>query len=257
MSGRILVVSPNNWLARYQAGERAAVWHELRQLGSAVRSDAAISNEAQAVCDEMARRARANVETIVERLRLQGYRFHTNVDTSTATAAWIPPNDDRVRQAIDWLESHFDGIPMTLRSWLTIVGDVWLVGTHPRWPGSASADPMVIEAEASRYPLSSVVDYYAEELDAWEFDSADSAEVSPFVLPLAPDRLHKANVSGGPPYGLMLPDATAEGTFVAEAPMPFVGYLNWAFQHGGFPGPVTDESGWRIRRELAQDLLAL
>lgn len=94
-------------------------------------------------------------------------------------------------------------------------------------------------------------------MDAWEIDSADSVEVRPFVLPLAPNRLHKANVSGGSPYGLTLPDATAEGTFVAEATMPFVGYLNWAFQHGGFPGPVTDDNGQRIRRELAQDLLEL
>lgn len=153
MSGRILVVSPNSWYARYHAGERAAIWYELRQLGSAVRSDARTASEAQAVCDEMARRARTNVERIIERLRLQGYRFHTNVDIPADTAALIPPDDARARQAIDWLESHFDGIPMTLRSWLTIVGDVWLVGTHPKWPDAAAADPLVIEAEASRYPL--------------------------------------------------------------------------------------------------------
>ncbi|WP_372735361.1 hypothetical protein [Nocardioides sp.] len=229
------------------------MWQEFRQLGAAVRADADLESEARAVCDEMARRARANIETIVTRLRSAGYRFHTNDDSQKDATAWLPPSN-RAQQAIEWLESHFDAIPMTLVSWLTKVGDVWLVGTHPQWTNSAAADPLVIEAEASRYPLSSVVGYYAEELDAWEFDRTDEVSSGPFVLPLAPDRLHKSNVSGGAPYGLILPDATVEGTFAAEAPMPFVGYLNWVFEHGGFPGPITDENGWSIRRELAKDL---
>ena len=123
----------HQWMVRYRAGEHSAVWHELRQLGAAVHQDSAIAREAQEVCDEMATRARANVETIVRRLQEAGF--------------------------------------MTLRSWLTIVGDVWLVGTHPVWAASRKADPLVIEAEASRYPLSSVVDYYAEEPDAWQFST--------------------------------------------------------------------------------------
>jgi hypothetical protein len=31
------MVSPANWLDRYRAGQRDRVWHELRQLGGAVR----------------------------------------------------------------------------------------------------------------------------------------------------------------------------------------------------------------------------
>jgi hypothetical protein len=37
------------------AGQRHQVWHELRQLGAAVR-EPALSERAQLVCDEMARR---------------------------------------------------------------------------------------------------------------------------------------------------------------------------------------------------------
>jgi hypothetical protein len=33
---------------------------------------------------------------------------------------------------------------------------------------------------------------------------------------MAPDRLHKENVSGGTPYGIVLPDACADGLFVAD-----------------------------------------
>jgi hypothetical protein len=42
---------------------------------------------------------------------------------------------------------------------------------------------------------------------------------------VAPDRLHKQNVSGGPPYGFILPDGCADGLFTAEVILPFVSYL--------------------------------
>ncbi len=49
------MVSSANWLDRYRAGQRHQVWHELRQLGAAVR-EPGLSEQAQLVCDEMARR---------------------------------------------------------------------------------------------------------------------------------------------------------------------------------------------------------
>lgn len=39
------------------------------------------------------------------------------------------------------------------------------------------------------------------------------------MLPVAPDRLHKANVSGGDPYGIRLPDGTAEGLGLTDQPI--------------------------------------
>jgi len=71
------MVSSANWLDRYRAGQRDRIWHELRQLGSVVR-EPGLFEEAQLVCDEMARRARQNVEVIIERLSGAGYRFHSN-----------------------------------------------------------------------------------------------------------------------------------------------------------------------------------
>lgn len=75
--------------------------------------------------------------------------------------------------------------------------------------------------------------------------------------PVAPDRLHKANVSGGAPYGVRLPDGTAEGLFVGEVAMPFVAYLNLVFRHGGFPASVPGDQQWMIKRALTAGLLAL
>src|SRR6185369_6322378 len=81
--------------------------------------------------------------------------------------------------------------------------------------------------------------------------------IRPAGLPLAPDRLHKENVSGGPPYGLILPDGSAERLFAAETTMPFVSHLNWVFSHGGFPGRTARRNRWQMKQSLARDLLPL
>ncbi len=244
-----------DWLSRYRGGKRDQVWLELRQLGSTVQEPDLVE-EIQLVCDEMAHRARQNIEAVVERLSNDGFRFHSNDDEQTPVTPYVPPTLKAAEHA-DWLHEHFSGVPMTLLSWLRLVGDVWLVGTHPEWRTSASADPLVIEIEGSRYPNASIRDYYDSELDAWREWSEQNPDVGPFVLPLAPDRLHKDNVSGGAPYGIILPDGCADGLFVAETTMPFVSYLNWVFRNGGFPWPTASENQWRLTHALAKDLLPL
>ena len=79
-----------DWLSRYRDGRRAQVWQELRQLGGAVH-ERGLAGQAQEVCDEMARRARWNVEVIVGRLTGQKYRFHSNDDGQTPEAPYFPP----------------------------------------------------------------------------------------------------------------------------------------------------------------------
>lgn len=244
------------WLDRYLAGKRAEVWHELRQLGADVR-EPDVLEEAQAVCDQMAMRARQNIDTIVTRLAEQGYRFHTNDDEQRPIVPHHPPTPDAPELAA-WLQGYFGRVPLTLLSWMRLVGDVWLVGTHPLWTASASADPLVIEVEGTRYSGESMRDHFEEEHRAHQVWASESGEdVGPFVLPLAPDRLHKDNVSGGPPYGIVVPDGCADGIFAAEATMPFVSYLNWVFSSGGFPGCSASPAPWAVREALAKDLLPL
>lgn len=93
----------SQWLSRYVAGQRDQVWHELRQLGSAVREHPEIAHAAQAVCDEMARRARQNVEVVVERLSDAGYRFHPNDFDQTPVTPHFPPSASAQEHA-DWLQ---------------------------------------------------------------------------------------------------------------------------------------------------------
>jgi hypothetical protein len=250
------MTGPGTWHARYLDGDRGGVWGELRALGDAVRDPEHV-DEAQLVCDEMARRARQNVETLVDRLTADGYVFHVNDDRRTAAVAYVPSTESAADQA-RWLADRFGPVPLALDSWVRLVGDVWLVGTHPGWDGFSSADPLVLEVEGSRYPGSSIRDTLEDDYEGWrEWSEAAADDAGPFVLPVAPDRLHKANVSGGDPYGFVLPDAGVDGTFVGETSMPFVDYLNDVFRHGGFPGQDMPEPGRSIRDDLAAGLLPL
>jgi hypothetical protein len=115
----------------------------------------------------------------------------------------------------------------------------------------------VIQVEGSHYPGESIRGYFEESLDAWTDWSTQDPTAGPFVLPLAPDMLHKQNVSGGSPYGVVVPDGCVDGLFVAETPMPFVSYLNWVFGNGGFPWPTASDAQWKVRHALAKDLLPL
>jgi len=244
-----------SWLERYQAGERDEVWLELRQLGERVRGPELIE-DAAAVCDEMARRARRNIETLIERLEGQGYRFHANDDEQGAVPPLLDPTPDAPALQ-DWLMERFGPVPLTLSAWIRIVGDVWLVGTHPEWPESAEADPLVIEIEGSRFPGSPIRDYYDDEWAAWRAANSGERGATGFLLPVSPDRLHKANISGGSPYGFRLPDPSAEGLFVAEIATPFVAYLNHVFTNGGFAGSAPGDAQWRLKPELSHQLLPL
>jgi hypothetical protein len=247
-------VSPN-WLARYRAGQRDLVWHELRQLGSAVRKPG-LATEAQLVCDEMATRARHNVDLIISRLTSAGYRFHLGDDDATPTTPHVLPSATAGEHA-HWLEERFGPVPLALLSWIRLVGDVWLVGTHPEWPESAAADPLVIEAEGSRYPGYSIRSYLEEAHEDWQDRAAEDPATGPFLLRLAPDRFHKQGRSGGGPYGVIVPDAGAEGIFVAGTTMPFVSYLNWVFLSGGFPWPDRFTYGSKVQWTLGKGLLPL
>jgi hypothetical protein len=258
------MVSSPDWLRRYREGQRDQVWAELRELGGAVRRPG-LAPEAQLVCDEMARRGRHNVEVIVARLASQGYRFHSNDFAQTPVMPWVPPSA-RAAQHAAWLQERFGPVPMTVLSWVRIVGDIWLVGTHPQWPESASGDPLVIELEGSRYPGESIADEYEHKFRFWREWAEQDPGAGPFTLDIAPDRLHKDNISGGPPYGIIVPDPCADAQVTGEEgddPVPFVSYLNDAFAHGGFPYgesprlPGAGSSEVQVKRSLNQDLLPL
>jgi hypothetical protein len=115
----------------------------------------------------------------------------------------------------------------------------------------------VIELERSRHSSAAIRRYFEQSHRMWRRWAAQAPEARLFVLPLAPDMLHKQNGRGGPPYGIVLPDGCADGLFAGETTMPFVSYLNWVFRNGGFPWPTDSEGQWQVTQTLARDLLPL
>lgn len=109
-------------------------------------------------------------------------------------------------------------MPISLRAWFEQVGGVALLGSHE--------DPLMV---TSPRRLLEMID--AEEAGDW------------MALWIAPDDLHKANISGGDPYIVTIPNASADAEFEFEwHRTTFVKYLRKAFEWGGFPGWERDKN---------------
>ena len=129
-----------------------------------------------------------------------------------------------------------------------------LVGKHPEWDYDY-ADPLVVMAPP---------DYIRSEYESWQDDRGTEWDRGAFVVDLAPDYLHKANVSGGAPYAMAVPNEGVDGLFLWERHQTtFVNYVRICFSWGGFPGWDAPLDGWAkppdvppaLLAELAQSLL--
>jgi hypothetical protein len=223
----------------------------MTSLGPDLRGDEAATSEAEKVARETMRRARLNVERLVDRLPSFGFEFETEPVVD-------PPRD--VAVALDALEAEIGALPISLRVWFEEVGQVNLNGSHPEWTFEFP-DPLVIDAP---------IEYIRSEFEAWSVDrDTESERSSPFEVPVAPDYLHKANVSGGMPYGLAVPNLASDGLLLWEPHQTtLVNYLRIAFRMGGMPGwqrepalledwalPHQPPPGWLLA--LGRDLLPL
>jgi hypothetical protein len=218
---------PRDFLSRYASGEHAAVWHELRNLGTIAHP--ALREEAAAVAALTMRRVRANVERITDRLRSASYSF------DDALPPWSPPAPN-VEEQIARIERAAGGpCPIALRAFWSVVGGVFwkhaedVESASPVWGDLplAECDPLCIDdAETGWWCVD-------EWLDERQHMHAEA--VGPLFMSLAPDYLHKANISGGAPYGIRLPSELADPQFENEShELPFVDYLRLCFNSGGF-----------------------
>lgn len=212
-----------NYLERYHNGEYEQVWNDLQALGASVRQEPH-SSEAQAVATETMRRVRRNCERLISRLRTLGYVFGTFPDGSRRSYKVEPltPPSKTMHADMAELESEAGLLPLSLIAFWQEVGAVDFVGMHPAWP--EGLDPLVVD------PPEGALSFL--------FDEEDGEESSGKFAGLAPDDLHKDNVSGGDPYGVRLPNPSADFLFVDERHgLLFVPYLRLAIlRWGGFPG---------------------
>jgi len=181
-------------------------------------------------------RAKVLLEEIIDNLLTEGYRF-------------VEPN--KVHQAPDsdlwdWIREYEEGgiyLPVSLQAWLAVVGNVDLRGTHPSWPKPGYVfdempatsdvlytDPLVVDVSG---------DYVAYLRREWETNIRDegSENVGPFLVAISPDHIHKANVSGGPPYEVPAQTPAVDSLLYNERHCTsFTDYIRIALRWGGFPG---------------------
>ena len=213
-----------NYLERYINGEYEHVWSELQGLGPAVRKEPHCSL-AREVAAETMRRVARNCEMIVSRLRALGYVFGVYPDGSRGyytRGPLVPPSGETCADCAS-LEEQVGPLPISLVAFWQEVGSVDLVGMRSSWPGLL--DPLVV------YPPEAAL----SDLNTGEDETNTSGQIE---ASLAPDDLHKDNISGGSPYSAALPNPSADFVLLNERHgLLFVPYLRLAIlRWGGLPG---------------------
>jgi hypothetical protein len=190
-------------LDRYLAGEHRPVWSELVAAGDEVRFEPAAA-DALAVAYETMERVNENVRRLIDRLTAIGYRFSSKMPREA-------PGRKTSKQ-VQQLERLVGNLPLSLRAFYDVVGAVDLLGRHPNLTprdSSIAPDPLVV--------------FGVEEALA-EAESNDDDERD--VVTIAPDDLHKENVSGGDPYAIAVPEGRADAIVLNERhDLLFVDYL--------------------------------
>lgn len=240
----------NQYLERYLNGEHEAVWQELLTLG-ALDHESAVFLDVYAVAQETMSRAKHNVLTIISRLEDIAYQFALPEQVHTSPASDAGEN-------LQKLVSHAGPLPLSLQAWYEIVGGVCLMGNHEKlaffsspiasYPPQIYSDPLVV------FPIQAAIG--SIDLDQGDIQENSSGE---FLIPIAPDAYHKANISGGAPYEIRLPCSDVDTILLNEwQDTTFVNYLRICFQWGGFPGwaryPQRPET---LLRMLIEDLLQI
>ncbi|MGQ0841474.1 hypothetical protein [Actinokineospora sp.] len=216
----------SSYYLRYLRGEHEAVWDDLRALGPIPGH---LAEDAGAVADETMIRVAQHVARIAAALPELGW-----VSADRLVAAHQPPTDAD-DTLVDLLVDKIGALPAALEACLRRVGEVWFAGdcpalylTYHQQPAPRSMPP----GPEFPDPLCLGNAYYL----GYEWEQC--ADPAHFAFALAPDELHKANISGAT-HDIDLPDAVADPVLHGVAGRPgvtLVGYLRESVAWGGFPG---------------------
>ena len=92
------------------------------------------------------------------------------------------------------------------------------------------ADPLQVDYD---------LEYFASELEQWRFECDEDGEqcVGPFVISFSADHLHKADISGGPPYAVDASRPLVDPVVLYERHcLRFLPYVLTSLAYGGFIG---------------------
>lgn len=227
-------VTETRWGKRYADGEHEPVWQEMVAAGTRIRRDEALVADAEAVALETMRRVRVNVVVLEERLRGLGYEFEAERQDAEWPRQVIQPIDPLAQVKLAGIEHQIGPIPISVRAFFMEVGGVAFNGRLPGWSVPYTDALEVITA------LDGLDEHLADMRDDPDWQAAlPEDERGTVHLELSADYLHKANVSGGRPYGVLLPDARADTPWRYDdlhAGLYFVEYLRSVISDGGLPG---------------------
>lgn len=230
-ASKLVVPSRRDFLARYEAGEHQA-WDDLVRHAVFVSQHPDVVAEAQAVAEALMRRVRQNADAV----------------RATLTQAGARLADERAPAAFgetQRLVANTGPLPVALAAFWKVVGSIDLLPPYSRGDGYGYGE-CSLEAEGISLialdPLS-VDGVDADYLvDGFEENCAESEndDVEPLVFSVAPDYLHKQNISGGSSYQIELPplnvfDALDPDVLNEAHATTLVGYLRACFEWGGFP----------------------
>jgi hypothetical protein len=218
-------------LKRYCAGEFDQVWREVR---SHVRIEGEFRDEVMEIADATMRRVAQNADLITERLQVVGWQALSSEYQDLQTPP--KPSDEAVFSRI--LEISGAPVPPTLLAFWRVVGGinwVWDYNSGEMSP-DLGFDLPPEEHDALCVDAPSVITYL---FDEWidQKEEAGSDREHSLRIDLAPDFLHKANISGGSPYCVKVPFPGADPLFSDERHgLPFLDYLRLTFRWAGFAG---------------------
>ena len=219
---------------RYINGEDGrALYSDIYNLGQEAFSDKYF-DDIQSVLMETFRRVAFNLEIIFSELKNIDYAFKTEFQFNSERPLLRPlPDTDELLIKLDDAVSDFGQIPLSLKLFYKIVGTCNFAWDYESKPGMfwECADPIQIDS------LDDIVNYVSE--DDWkeylgEVLEDDNSQ-SPY-LELAPDYLHKDNISGGPPYSIQLTEQPSiDSLFLNESnETTFINYLRICMENCGF-----------------------
>jgi hypothetical protein len=236
-----------NLLTRYEQGEFEGAWSEIR---SYPHIDGDFRSEILEVAEVTMRRVSRNADMLAERLHNCGWLALTFEGDDLRTKP--KPEDENVFCRIE--EITASPVPTSLLAFWRIVGGInwiWDYNSDMPLPNLGVDLPMEQMDPLSIVPPQIVTHNF----DEWENQKATSEPdwIDPFQIDLAPDYLHKADISGGGPYGVELPFFGADPCFVGERhELPFIDYLRLSFRWAGFPGLEDHADRADVRRFVAE-----
>jgi hypothetical protein len=167
------------------------------------------------------------LQILKQRLTEEGFQFENEDEV-------LPGPEDGTDEAIEQIENEIGALPLSLKLFWQRVGSVNFCGGHPDWELDPDCEPEGYPDPIVVYPPSVAL----EELEEFLSDKEERLRSHlPFVVPIAPDFYHKADVSGGMWYNLSVPAVADDPPLNDEwHKTTFLNYLEITIKWGGFPG---------------------